>query len=70
MAAAAAAGVAIGMLIAPEKGEQLQKKLSDGARAWLGELTSMLGTAKNVAEEKINEAERQLEGSNANNERM
>ena len=70
MAAAAAAGVAIGMLIAPEKGEQLQKKLSAGARAWLGDLTSMLGTAKNVAEEKINEAERQLEGSNANNERM
>ena len=70
VAAAAAAGVAIGMLIAPEKGEELQKKLSSGAREWLAELSSMLGTAKNVAEEKVNEAERQLEDSNVINERM
>jgi gas vesicle protein len=70
MAAAAAAGVAIGMLIAPEKGEELQKKISDGARSWLSELIALLGTAKNVAEEKKNGAEPQLEESNMNNERM
>jgi gas vesicle protein len=68
--AAAAAGVAIGMLIAPDKGEELQKKISDGARSWLSELASLIGTAKSVAEEKMNVAEPQLEGSNANNERM
>jgi gas vesicle protein len=68
--AAAAAGVAIGMLIAPDKGEELQKKISDGARSWLSEIASLIGTAKNVADEKKNVAEPQLEGSNANNERM
>jgi gas vesicle protein len=72
VAAAAAAGVAIGMLIAPEKGEELQKKITDGARSWLAELASLLGTAKNVAEEKVNESrsEPQLEESNMNNERI
>ncbi|HEX6889466.1 MAG TPA: YtxH domain-containing protein [Chryseolinea sp.] len=70
MAAAAAAGVAIGMLIAPEKGEELQKKISDGARTWLSEIIALLGTAKNVAEEKKNGAEPQLEATNAHNERM
>ena len=70
VAAAAAAGVAIGMLIAPEKGEQLQKKITEGARGWLAELASILGTAKQTAEEVKNEAERHLEESNMNNERM
>ena len=70
MAAAAAAGVAIGMLIAPEKGEELQKKITDGARTWLSEIIALLGTAKNVADEKKNGAEPQLQESNAINERM
>jgi len=70
VAAAAAAGVAIGMLIAPEKGEQLQKKITEGARGWLAELASILGTAKQTAEEVKNEAEHHLEESNMNNERM
>jgi gas vesicle protein len=68
--AAAAAGVAIGMLIAPDKGEELQKKISEGARSWLSEIASLIGTAKSVADEKKNVAEPQLEGSNAHNERM
>ena len=68
--AAAAAGVAIGMLIAPDKGEELQKKISDGARSWLSEIASLIGTAKSVADEKKNVAEPQLEESNAHNERM
>jgi gas vesicle protein len=72
VAAAAAAGVAIGMLIAPEKGEELQKKITDGARAWLAELASLLGTAKQTVTETKNEAESQhhLEESNMNNERI
>ena len=70
MAAAAAAGVAIGMLIAPEKGEELQKKITDGARTWLSEIIALLGTAKNVADEKKNGAEPQLQEANAKNERM
>lgn len=73
VAAAAAAGVAIGMLIAPEKGEELQKKITDGARNWLGELASLLGTtAKQVTENATNQpaSEHHLEESNMNNERM
>jgi gas vesicle protein len=72
VAAAAAAGVAIGMLIAPEKGEELQKKITDGARNWLAELASLLGTAKQATEQTKNESEPQhhLEESNMNNERV
>ena len=71
VAAAAAAGVAIGMLIAPEKGEELQKKITEGARGWLAELGSLLGTAKQEAEKVTNdEPEHHLEESNMNNERI
>jgi len=70
VAAAAAAGVAIGMLIAPEKGEELQKKITDGARGWLSELAAMLGTTVKQAEIKNeSEPEHHLEESNMNNER-
>jgi gas vesicle protein len=73
VAAAAAAGVAIGMLIAPEKGEELQKKITDGARSWLAELASLLGTTvRQATTETKNETEPQqhLEESNMNNERI
>ena len=72
VAAAAAAGVAIGMLIAPEKGEELQKKITDGARGWLAELASLLGTTVKQATAEIkneSEPEHHLEESNMNNER-
>ena len=72
VAAAAAAGVAIGMLIAPEKGEELQKKITDGARGWLAELASLIGTTVKQAAETKNETEPQhhLEESNMSNERI
>ena len=73
VAAAAAAGVAIGMLIAPEKGEELQKKITDGARGWLAELATLLGTTvKQAATETKNESEpeQHLEESNMTNERI
>ena len=73
VAAAAAAGVALGMLIAPEKGEELQKKITDGARGWLSELASLLGTTfKQATAETKNETEPQhhLEESNMSNERI
>ncbi len=49
LAAAAAAGAAIGMLMAPEKGADLQKKLKDGASDWLTQLTSLIASGKEVA---------------------
>jgi gas vesicle protein len=48
---AAAAGAAIGMLLAPEKGKDLQKKIAEGAREWLGEFASLLALGKEVATE-------------------
>jgi gas vesicle protein len=73
VAAAAAAGVAIGMLIAPEKGEELQKKITDGARSWFGELLALIGTAKTASDENRSESSddsnHELEESNINNER-
>ena len=48
MAVAAAAGAAIGMLLAPEKGADLQKRLAGGAKDWLSEIGSLLDLGKNV----------------------
>jgi gas vesicle protein len=54
---AAAAGAAIGMLLAPEKGTELQNKIREGTRAWLDELGQILGTGKQLAREGVREAE-------------
>ena len=48
MAAAAAAGAIIGMLLAPEKGSDLQKKLASGTKDWLSELGSLLDMGKDA----------------------
>ena len=46
MAVAAAAGAAIGMLLAPEKGTDLQKKIKEGAADWLKEFNGLIETGK------------------------
>ncbi|HOX81917.1 MAG TPA: YtxH domain-containing protein [Chryseolinea sp.] len=48
MAAAAAAGAAIGMLLAPEKGTDLQKKIKEGAEEWLKDFNGLISTGKEV----------------------
>jgi gas vesicle protein len=50
-AAAAVAGAAIGMLLAPEKGTDLQAKIKDGAKDWLDQLSSLVNTGRDVAAE-------------------
>jgi gas vesicle protein len=50
-AAAAVAGAAIGMLMAPEKGTDLQAKIKDGAKDWLDQFSSLLNTGRDVAAE-------------------
>jgi len=55
MAAAAAAGAIVGMLLAPEKGKDLQKKLASGTKDWLSEIGSLLDIGKDV----INKAKSQ-----------
>lgn len=43
---AAAAGAIIGMLVAPEKGSDLRKKISDTAGDWSSQLSELLATGK------------------------
>ncbi|MBA4057670.1 MAG: YtxH domain-containing protein [Marivirga sp.] len=49
--AAAAAGAAIGMLLAPEKGKDLQKKIAEGAKDWLAEFSSLIAMGKKVVDD-------------------
>lgn len=49
MAAAAMVGAAIGMLLAPEKGSELQKKVKDEANKWIDEVKKLMSTAKETA---------------------
>ncbi|HEY5824085.1 MAG TPA: YtxH domain-containing protein [Cyclobacteriaceae bacterium] len=48
---AAAAGVVIGMLIAPEKGEDLRKNLKKTADDWMDEIASWTGKGKEYLED-------------------
>jgi gas vesicle protein len=43
---AAAAGVIVGLLLAPEKGSDLRKKVKDTASDWAGHLTDLFANAK------------------------
>jgi gas vesicle protein len=48
---AAAAGVVIGMLIAPEKGEDLRKNLKKTADDWMDEIATWAGKGKEFMED-------------------
>jgi len=43
---AAAAGVIVGLLIAPEKGSDTRKKVGDTASDWAGRLSDLFSSAK------------------------
>lgn len=58
IAVAAAAGIAIGMLIAPEKGTDLQKRIREGAQGWLDDISKMIQSEKRMLTEGKNEAEK------------
>ena len=47
---AAAAGVIVGLLLAPEKGSDLRKKVKDTAGDWAGHLTDLFANAKGEIE--------------------
>lgn len=47
---AAAAGVIVGLLLAPEKGSDLRKKVKDTAGDWAGHLTDLFASAKGEIE--------------------
>lgn len=52
---AAAAGVVIGLLIAPEKGEEMRKKIKKTAGDWADNLSGLWSQGKEAAEDAINE---------------
>jgi gas vesicle protein len=66
LAAAAAAGAAIGMLLAPEKGSDLQKKLKDGAQDWLDEITKFINNGKSLASNAKAKSEQALDDMSQN----
>jgi gas vesicle protein len=43
---AAAAGVVVGLILAPEKGADVRRKISDTAGDWASHLTDMFANAK------------------------
>jgi gas vesicle protein len=61
LAVAALAGAAIGMLLAPEKGTDLQARIKDGAQDWLNQFSSLLNTGRDVAAEVKSKAEQEVQ---------
>lgn len=53
---AAAAGLVIGMLVAPEKGADLRKNLKSTADDWVDELSQWIGKGKEYIDEVKNRA--------------
>lgn len=60
MMAAAAAGAAIGVLLAPEKGSDLRKRIKDNFNDWIEELNSLIARTTETAEDLRAEAESQF----------
>jgi gas vesicle protein len=59
---AAAAGVVIGMLIAPDKGSELRKKIKDNCSDWAGQLSDLFHQGKEKAEDLATEAGNKYRG--------
>jgi gas vesicle protein len=59
-AAAAVVGAAIGMLLAPEKGKDLQLKIKDSAQDLLNQFSSLLNTGRDVAAEVKSKTQEEL----------
>lgn len=60
MTVAAAAGAAIGMLLAPEKGSDLQLKMKTAALNWLSEFATLLSTGKEFTSELTDRTQRSV----------
>jgi gas vesicle protein len=64
---AAAAGAAIGMLLAPEKGSDLQKKIKEGANDLLTNFSTLLMAGKEFVTDLKSKAEGEVETSRIEN---
>jgi gas vesicle protein len=70
IAVAAAAGAAIGMLLAPEKGADIQKRIKEGFRSFMDDLTGLLNAGKELADNAASTAENVAEESKSNLRRI
>jgi gas vesicle protein len=70
LAVAAAAGAAIGMLLAPEKGSELQKKIRDGLKSVMDDMNSILGAGKEIVESTASDAEEKMNEMSSNLHRI
>jgi gas vesicle protein len=57
---AAAAGLVVGMLIAPEKGSELRRNLKATADDWVDELSNWVGKGKEYIDEVRNRASEEV----------
>ena len=60
VAAAALAGAAVGMLLAPEKGSDLQKKLRAECDKWIDEVKKLVTNGQALAKETVGDADDEL----------
>jgi len=65
-AAAALAGAAIGMLLAPEKGSDLQRKIKDEANKWIDEVKKLVSNGQVLVRETADDADEELEKIKSN----
>ena len=70
LAVAAAAGAAIGMLLAPEKGTDLQKRLRDGLKSIMDDMNAILGVGKELIENTSPDADEKLNEMTSNLQRL
>lgn len=70
LAVAAAAGAAIGMLLAPEKGADLQKRLREGLRSVMDDMNAILGAGKELVENTAANADDKLNEVSSNLHRI
>jgi gas vesicle protein len=69
LAAAAVAGAAIGMLLAPEKGSDLQKRIKEEANRWIDEVKKLMEqgiAASRDLRAKVENAEEAVEDIQSN----
>jgi gas vesicle protein len=59
---AAAAGIAIGMLMAPEKGADIRKKISEGANDLACRVSDLISSGKEKVSEVAGTVTKQAEG--------
>jgi gas vesicle protein len=57
---AAAVGAAVGLLLAPDKGSETQKKIKDSAGKWTDRLSEMWQNGKSAAEKAASSVQREM----------